>query len=467
MPNAILFNLGNSDLEVTDTENKKYSRPINFREFTSALCEKITNNKPEIQKKGLFLNPPQELDFQNRDGEKKISVEKISFPIFTAFREEIKDSAEKIYIFATDQKDENQKKSDTVYIAEILKYFIKKKYKNTDVFIEKLTENPSDYNETAKFYENFFKNNEETFKNFNKIYSQISSGTPAMIFNTTQNLVNYDASLFYIPKDGKAEEINFFNQRHREQLIKNIDYCVKGLNYQNAFEIIDNSVLKNKNTAKQLILSANKLLNFDYSKVLEKLKNIEKEDDDIKKIKKNISDLTSSDQKKWRLIEEIIEIHLENENFISSLILLVGLGDNLRYTVFRKLTGAKIEKGSDNNFSDFNSYIEGNGVVKGRLEGKDLKYWNNPTKPVLSEVISSLGKENYPNFIDYDKKVEYLSEIRNKTPFAHGLEGVTNEDIEKIKCAREKLKDVLTELKVENISNILENFNKSIIKHLK
>lgn len=460
MANVILYNLGNSELEPKYKENEKYSKFDDFRNFTQTILKRIENGGVKKEKNALVFDPAlvKTIPFKGKDIEREIT--EIRFPIFEAFRGSIKNSVEKIYIFATRQKAVN--KSDTDILAKIMKYFIQEEYgTKTEIKIEIIEGTPSDFNQMGEFYDRFFDNNKEELEAYNKIYAQVSSGTSAMIFSFSEKLALFDAEIYYIPRGKEeAEKINYFNKRLIEHLIETIKNCIENLNYKNALEITEKSPLKTKNTAKNLIKSALYLVNFNFKDSLNELKNIGEEDREINGIKNSVSDICyeSNKMKCWCLIEEMIDIHLKNENFLASLILLIGLSNNMREFVFKELTGT----------DDIKEFVENNPKIKESLNKKDLDFQNKyATKPVLSIIISLLGKEKYTNYIEYDKDIENLSEIRNKTPFAHGTKGVNTGDVEKIKSSAQKINDVFKELGIKNDKKLFSIINNKIIHSLK
>jgi len=460
--NTLYYTLGNSDLTI----NHKYQRLTNHREITEklSLCDFEIEGKKFIPQKSINVN----LTIGNDEYE--VNIEEITFPIFIPLLEEIfrqDGKPDKIFLFATNQPHSQ----DTIFLAKIMKKFIEKSYKITDVEIVEIRFAPSDYEEMFKFFRQFVIQHQKEIKNNLNNYIQLSAGTPAMCLSLSISFMEYPVKYYYISREKKkVKEINTFEILNKEKYALILKNLLSAYDYKVILTVLENSPFRSFDNIAHILQILVYLRNFNFEGALEEFRKLSREyQREFRELGKICSNCVFQEEERIILMYALFEIYLKNEEYIEAVTILFGILDNLRRRKVEKLYGIKIKK-VKGEFKEFNDLCE---KYKERFEKKRLEYKNHPSGIVLNELLSLCLKEvdkddvekqnlrTLLEFVQLVEKEEILS-LRDLGPFAHGSKGISDSDEEKIKKRGDKLKEIL-----KFKENIFDRINELILKKLK
>ncbi|AZR72426.1 hypothetical protein BBF96_02855 [Anoxybacter fermentans] len=465
MATCAYYILGNSDLKVIDMDGNEISKVDNFREYTRELADILKNTNSTAKKDFLKFDKEVEIKFQNKGEKNILKISKIRMPIFTAYIDKINQTQhkkpDKIIFFYTNQ--ENPDKGDTIYLYQIIRLFAQKRYRynESDICGIEVSCNPSNYEEVGRFYDEYFEKNEEQIKYNSMNYILSTTGTPAMTNILSVKMLDYPHQYYYGERADNGGtriiELNYFTKLNCDRYRRLIDRTIKDLCYNNASEIFKESPFRKKFEVRQLLKVAYHLRNFNFENAYEEAEILEQN----KWLLDRVSDLQLKTEERLSLIYDFMEISLENHKYLETVALLFGLLDNLRQYLFEKTFRIKIKDEKTNSFSEFNNFIESKPDLKSYFDKKGIKYKNAPTKVVLNKILSDFLKygdkktpedrrnSNYiERFFQLNEKVEHLQDLRNMTPFAHGVKGIILEDICNLKNT---ISDILEFLKLIDI----------------
>ncbi len=465
--------LGNSDIGYV-TENNDYIpgyRLANFRQTTKNYTDLLKENiNYSIKDKSLELDERKKI--KTRKETKYIN--KLYFPIISSFIQKIcieeHKKPDNIVIFYTDQKNKKYKKKDTIYLFEIIKLYLRKKYnyKKREITGEKISRNPVDYQMMDKYFREYFKANDQIDK-YSTNYLLVTTGIPAMYITFTLEMLNYNNARYYGAvekgRDCEIKEIKYFKERKNKKYKKMIKNAITSLSYENALEIYRQSpFLRTNPQIEPLLMIGRNLLNFDFKNANRYARRLQKSN-----LTDKVSDLWMHEADRIKFIFDLIEMYLKNEECLISITYIFGLFDNLRQYIIESRLGVKIEKNKDGKFEAFNSFLEDNESINKIFKEKKLRYYNNPNKIVLRKILS-FYKDKHPEikeFLKIDIKLDDLHERRNKLPLAHGTKGAGSELRKGIEELSEEINKLLKVLEIkESESNLLKETNKEIIENM-
>lgn len=411
---VILYTIGNSDISFYNADgneisDKKSLIKSNFKSLTGEAVKKICFTE---ECKLVFRNP-----FEYND-EKFCSAE---FKIFDAFYKAINDGIDCIYLFYTDQNHPQ----DTLYCAELLERYISDKYgKNCEKI--KIDKDPSDYIKMDGFFSSFILKNKKTFESFEAIYFQITAGTPAMCINLALNLINYNTKMFCIKKvnnHSEAYSVKNSYSLHKKFINEQIKRELENLNYKMAKDIALNSFYRNDSENISMIEEGEKLLNFNYPELSEK--------------------------EKIFIVLSRIEMSINCGKYIESLVLIVGLGEKIMINLLEDTAKRKNIK-IDVRSSGLEDLVIDDDYLKNDIlnnKSKKKYYSKRNCVDVLNNIMEhekqKSKKTRIKNFLEVNKKLRKCADLRDNSPYAHGLEGIKEEDKETISDAFMGLKEYL------------------------
>lgn len=415
--NAVFYIIGNSDLSIYDSNGKEYSRitgqegkKINFNKKFRELTDKFTKINCDIGEGKLVFT--QTLEYEN------INIKSVGFKIFDAFYKALNENADKIFLFYTDQKIKHPQ--DTVFCSELLAKYIELRYKKPCVKIC-IENDPWDFVGMQKFFENFIRNNKTEIDRFEKIYFQLTTGTPAMCINLALNLINYDTNMLYIKNDNGNSSAIFIDESYalhkkfiNDQILSEID----NLNYTMAKKICENSFYRKNEDIFRLLSQGEKLLNFDYPNY--------------------------TFEKKIRTVIARIKFSNNCGKYIESLALIVCLGENIMKNLLTEKARSLGLNMSEEDIKEKNNLKKIIPEDSYLMENNDTRY---ATKKDMRKVLENIKKNTEGNL---GKKIdEFLNindnflikcvDLRDESPYAHGLKGLTQDHKRLISETYEKL----------------------------
>lgn len=360
---------------------------------------------------------------------------RISFPILSKIFEEYK--FEKVFLFATRQDksfvEQRFWEKDTIYLAEIIKSF----YNNVEYEI--VSTNPSDYTEMYKYFIEKLPKMKEKIPSDALVFLSLSGGVPAQ--NTALLLIGVkvfgaNSQPIYVPPSGKIHVLEINKIISKERSIDNAITAIKNYDYSSAIAILE------KIGMEPYILKfldyLDKRINFDFKRAKNILASIDSTGQDklhIHNLIEQINALESgSDEKKIMELYYHIDIAYKKSEYLEFLAYLFRFHEGYLYYMFERETG--IKPGKIKKESKYKEFIFDENLVK-YLSNKvynaePLKYWE-LSRPVIMSIINYFidekgRKELYPEF-EKLKFIQGLADLRNKTIFGHGYEGISGEDI--------------------------------------
>jgi len=416
-------NVGNSDLGLREND-----KPLPLKK--EEIYEKT---------KEMFINK----DF-SLEGHKPLLIEDQIEKIFENFFDRVEEF--KVILFATEQNPINTQ--DTKYVAEIIKELLKEKFGDfISVEIYTINTNPSDYDKMNDFFIDHLNN--KKFDKYNKIFINITGGTPACISNllmiSTARWGN-KISVLYKPRDKESQKLdiskkvyNIYQEKQYEILKERGFYALAAEKIKEINGNIENSLyfylmglhhfyLFNFDYAKEFFEKAKENIDLDKEKIIEineKLRlinKIEKEQDKVAKI--------------LILIDNTLHKY-NNEEYVDFIGRVFRLKEALLRFIFEDYTGVSTDKTKEG-FVEFEKFLEEREDIVRYL--KEKTKWDGTKKPtvwVLHNIIKYLfkngkmDKKRYGLLFGFLESIEKakLEEIRNKSIIAHGFRGVKKEDI--------------------------------------
>lgn len=483
-----LCTLGNSDILVYGHDNQRYSRFKNFRSVTQKIWEVI--EKGEFKKSGkdaIVLIEPIEVEIEVQGQEKKIvKIKKIRFPLLIAFLEKVeaikKRMPNELILFATNQIPEHR--SDTIYLAKIIQRVIPSnwKYRSIEcVQIDKITAQPNKYSEMEKHFGEYFNQNGNF--DFSDNFIQITAGTPAMGLNLALAVTELDLrhTFLYIEQvkdseDSVAKKFTYFTKLKNMKSQAMLNKALNGFAYQTAIEILkDNASFRKEFEVEKLIEIMIKLRHFDFISAYDIAQELKETYEFVDFL--GILNLPDKKAARFKVVFDLIEKYQQAKLYIEASVLLAGFHDNLRQFIFEQVTGVPVKVGK-NDFSAFNQYIENDQGLLDKMS--DVKYRNNPSKVVMSRIISYLDKskklaKEYHDLIallgEIDNGINDVQSMRNDTIYAHGLSGITEDEYEskirELVCKTKiLLEHQLFNLRVYLSENVFECISKLVMQNI-
>ena len=449
--------------------------------------------------------------FNNYDAEK----ENLAYPLLEPLLRTFANKLNNIYIFVTNQEDQRVRNSDTLFLGEIIKKWIRDTY-NIRVNVIQYANNPTDYERVYGFFTAYFTQEESIIGKAKKRIISLSGGTPQMngaLYIILSSLY-LDGNEFYNIFEGELIPVNHEKTINKILVKKSCLDLLKINKYQSIVELLKKSKLQNNQSLVLLLKYAQQRKNFDFEKAQEHLEHF------LELIPMSLHQhyqIFSLQEKPnpLDLIKELfwnMETSYKNQNYLFFVALLFRLEEALLYEINNYLFKQKFKK-------DLNEK-KNHHAFSQHLENEELNIWNSlqkkyyktlplkidpddlgrpvffyiatlklenqrvndrPIKSIL-EVFDKVNKYCY-NELDEEERIqkykdkkstECLGDLRNSSIIAHGFMPVSKEKIEKLYGEsienlylrlKTNLKQVLGQFldnKPLNLNNIFDEINKKI-----
>jgi hypothetical protein len=441
MAYSLLYVVGNSDIKVNNYQ--RFGEFLNLTRDVWSILEK--DEGIEIIDSGFRLSGEEKIQI-DKEKEDLFGVELPLFiPIMNGVCGDCHTKPDKIYLFGTRQPHHQ----DTIYAAQIIKHFINKKYKISEdyIVIEKIEKNPSDYDQMADYFRDFFQKNSQ-LKNNVVNYISLTAGTPAETVNIALGSMDIGNKYLYLPhSSAQCKEVKLLSRLNRQKYASIIRELIKNYQYESALHIAEESPYGSNKKSNIRLLTLLRVMRrrilFDFEGALKESRKMESTDQPIQNLTNSLSSLSQLEEMK--IIEELVyrvELSFRKKDYLEGIALLFSLIENFLQYQFTKSTGKKIEK-INGRFGEYNAFIR----EKSYIEDKD-SYIDKPNRPNLRKLLSLVSKyesssiegiETINDFIDrLEKPQRYggsetsILDLRNNGPYAHGNTGVTEELLKKI-----------------------------------
>ena len=442
---TLYYTIGNSDI-VLDGKQRFSNFYINTKEIFNKL---IPYYEDKLKfKNGIEIDSSFEINYNFSQKDKNITkrFKKIEFPIITALLDELcknKRKPDKIYLFATEQV--KQYPQDTIYTGKLIKLYIQKKYRISNVEIIKIQDNPSLFNKMLEYFSDFVNQKEEEISSNLYNIIQISAGTPQMYYSLAHNFMNKPGVLYYYiaRENGKstAYENKTFNSINKKNHLDIISSLLENFNYAGALNVVKKSPFRNDDILIKILNILTKKLNFNIdSEAFESARYVfEKEKNLFPDIYSEINGIYNKD-KKYLFTEFYLQIEIlfKINNYTGAVAMIFSFFDNIRQYLIEKLLDIKIDDVKNSISEKLNDSVTKIDGLRQKFENKEnkVKIQVNTTnyEKIIEYFEENKNDNNCKIFREISKKFitdEFL-EIRNKGPFAHGTKGISEEEISKI-----------------------------------
>lgn len=445
----LFYTLGNSDLYLTDRDRKPISiGKDGFRAKTEEIYRRLREESFEVKGDLIILSD--------------MIVQFIMFMPFLRYLIKKESSLPyRVYLFATDQ--ETYKSQDTIYLAKILKECFLPKAIREDfsdkVQIEVIrSHNPSSYDEMSEFFMSFLGREKDRISYATNNYTQVSAGTPAMNMSLVLSLRSLPVNLniFSLVKVGNGMPPEIKESLFLEKLIVSeakaiIEGLIRSYSYSDALSVLKSFPISGSDRLETLleVLKLRRLFNFKGA--LDKIKRLDEGFKSKKIFLKYFSDILMNDSSRLRASFEEFEIYLKKEEYHSACAAMFNFTDLLLDFSIAKLR----ETGLIENVDERMSYPD---KIKALKESK-LKMSLQLKRIAEVEGCYALLIEG-----ELENKIAGLREIRNKGPFAHGVEQFPENCVDTLKTVyvgikglfgyRENFYDKANEVLIEELQKL-------------
>jgi hypothetical protein len=446
---AIIYCIGTSDINV-----------INNRNSNTIVLKAEKGTLREITKNFLAVLTDKQNDFTVSDDGKSILLDGkaiAELPIFSTTLNEIKSKYSldnfndiQYYFICTDQKDKFHNEKDTVYLAGIFRLYLEKLgVPANQVKIDVINSNPAMIDIVFNHFEGFLKQAKE-IKDVLRAFVVSGPGTPAMniaMINTFSMLNNVE--LLYTSREaGKTilKELNFNKIMWEEAVKRNVLSLIETYDYPAAETVYDTSL--NPDTELHWLLkSLSYRVNFEFDKAEDCLRKVTNPSSILNNLSKYI--LKVREKNKAYILKELYYefcIRMKSRRYLEAIGMVFRFEEEILKSIIEEIF--KIEITKKDNFTSFKNKIESLSELKDFLSEKGIKY-DEPSrysyKGIIEFFVKNSTKLPIPNFslkdiwsftegIDPDSSSSNntLPQLRNHTPFGHGVEGVSEEKIREI-----------------------------------
>jgi len=443
---SLLYIVGNNDVKING-----HQKFVDFHNTTQVTLDILKRAKgKKITEKGFILpgNDKIQISIEIKGTKQTFDEDltTIELPIFVPIIQKVMQDChakpDKIYLFGTEQIPSYHQ--DTIYAARLIEYYITEIYKilSENIIIKKIEKSPFDYDQMAEYFAFFFKENQD-LKNNAINYISLTAGTPAETLNIALASMDLSVKYLYLPRySTKCKEVRLLSQLNRQKYASIIKELINNYEYRSALEIARESPYGSNFQLLTLLEVMRRRILFDFEEALKESRKIDVVDKIIRNLVNNLADLSQLEEKK--IIEELfyrIELSFKKKNYLEGIALLFSLVENLLQFQFKAATRKKIEK-VNREFKEFNEFI----LEKSYIENKE-KYLNNPNRSNLRELLALISRNESPikgidetnifiNQIERPVKINgkeiSILDLRNRSPYAHGNMGITEDLLKKI-----------------------------------
>lgn len=384
---------------------------------------------------------------------------KLSLNILEKFlsNELSKESEQKrLFIFATNQKDPNFNKDDTIFYAKVIEKLLYEKYnKNKNLIIEiiEIKENLEHLDSLYDFLKKTLNNKisiiEKKYE-IENVACALKGGIPDVNYSILLYLIfKFKTKLKHfniMEEKNRKKSYNFYLLNFSNQIWRDIER-EKVLEYIESFNYLE--IKKNSSNfyVQNLAETAFNLFSFNLDEAKRireyEIKDIER--DFVCEILKYLEQIEEDEKNILRELYFTIWILIQKKHFADALSRLYNFTERIFLFELSKIT--KEEKKFNDIVRKWDSIIEE--LIKKypeiaeKKDNIDVKKYSIPT---LSKILSIIKKDE-SEFLEILKQLEKICKIRNNSIVAHGTTGISEE----------KLKE---QLENTNIIEILKNIEK-------
>ena len=475
MRTALFYNVGQSDVVIDGQTKNEFSvrrgKALDFRTPTESVYRELIHagRKVRPSARGLFLKGGRHVEFP------------ILGEIMMYLQQEGLDF-EDVILFASDQKGP-YRVTDTIWGARLIARFLHRRKPGTRTQIVRIPKNPQDYDAMMKFYEGYVENHEgeigERFKNI----LALAPGTPACTFALMMCFLPFaDRTMpLYVPRGERPKRVSVMTGMTREGYRRLLDRAIRAYEYKGAQDILREANFEQDRHLDDLFEALCQRLNFRFDRAYETFHRFRaRVDHQWEPFEVSFFKLAQRNYTKERLVELFYHIQLcfYRREFIQGVALIFRLEEAVLLEAVKEALKVEIKK-EGRAFPGFVEAIERDTALKTYLDGKGIGY-ETPNRLVLKQILRHLAEreldtaektrmEKLLTFLDKigqvgddiytGEEARVLSGLRNAGPFAHGFQGVDEDDIGRVYRGGMSLllEDLQTFLKVQ-VGPVPENF---------
>ena len=471
MQSHLLYTVGNSDITLYDAGGRKASR---FKPFFEATREVAgAGFEPETGKKSCRLLRPVVLS----EGRDSFTATHFELQPLDALWEWFGSNGERhlfrATLFATrqsiaDGKDPGARArpydSDTLHLAKLMAEYIAMRgwLPKGQITIEQINQNPSDYTAMGEWFRRYVGRSHKTLTAADRIYTQISCGTPAMYANLAHCLMPYGTTVIYISRteqgSSAAEDRNYFRE-YLDGIQATAAAAMDGLAYGTVRQLLANSPLRNSAKLRTLTELGESLAGYDYEEA-GKILASEQAQGIPQDIRRQLEGIGGDFWQKARAVADQIEFLECHGDTVQALVLVVGLADAIRTRLLEEHCRLRLEgMQRPARQAALAKALSQRGLDCGDSDKEDMRR-------ILAWEAKSGGhdagaRNRLNSFLELSRLVQRLAEIRNATPYAHGIMGVRHGKSREYEAARAALRKIL---ETEGRQNVFEQVNVALVK---
>ena len=509
----IVYPLGNSDVVFDDeTLSKAFGNKNYIRRETEKISKEISSSGFELRTFPAKLQSSRVYGIiYPKNGKEKHTLK---FPLLSALFEYISDEygkkpKESRYYFLYTDQTSSKNGQDTIHIYEIIEKFLKEGLKVKGVCGKSIEVNPTKLSLLKGVAKSLRADLEEMVKTSSvreDIVVVIGPGTPQINMALLFDLFDVENVHFaYIPRGDKPYNPHFAREIRSSQTKRAVLQLVEHFDYRSAL-LLYKDLPDEERREINLLRALSRRVDFNFNEAYEALRKyldkFEHKPSELKDFELELKRLASLDKK--ALLQELyyeFALRIEMEHYLEAVAMLFRIEEELLKMLVEKVLNVTIEgektPNGDLSFGWFWKRLsdENEDLIK-YLNKKDVRTSGAPNRITYQKILSYLyteykslsedkrkGKEKLGvkniaeleralkeniskvekvlEFYDYIEKekrtgAKYsLVELRNKTPFAHGFEGVSEKKVEETAIPVDellgKVKDTFKALNVDVI----------------
>ncbi len=483
----IVYPLGNSDMVFDEAPLlKAFGDKDNIRSGTEKIIKEINSSGFELRTFPAKLQSSRVYGIiYPKNGKEKHTLK---FPLLSALFEYIDEEYRKRpkdvrYYFLYTNQTGDKNGQDTIHIYEIIEKFLKEGLQIKDVRGKSIEVNPTKLSllkGVAKSLRTDLEEMVKTSSGNEEIIIAIGPGTPQMNIALLLYLFDVENVHFaYIPRGDRPYNLQFAREIHSSQTKRAVLQLVEHFDYRSAlllYKDLPDEEKREINLLRALSLRVDFNFNEAYEALRKYLDKFEHKPSELKDFELELKRLANLDKK--ALLQELyyeFALRIEMEHYLEAVAMLFRIEEELLKMLVEKVLNVTIEGEKTPNgdlsfgwfwkrLSDENKdLVEELNKEKVRTSGtpnrityqKILNYLYNEYKSLSEDKrkekeklgvknITELEKALKENISKVEKVLEFyeyiekekrtgakysLVELRNKTPFAHGFEGVSEKKV--------------------------------------
>jgi len=373
-------------------------------------------------------------DWEGFKGQLKLPI--LMHALEWVLRQEGQESLEGVVLFASDQRDERYRPSDTLPFAQIIARVIAEGYPALAqrVRIVPIQDNPSDYDAMHRFYAAALRE----FEQAHKAYLEVTGGTPSMSFMLLWHgidVLGERAYPLYVARDqARPRNLTIGRDLKARELIADVRLALRGYQYravQNMIEqgqaLLSEMLPQHFRGLQSLVRFALARYNFSFDVAERALSQIERElQGEAQREALALAEDISRRDERWLLREEIYAAELDflNQAYKDALANVFAFREGaLRLLAIQR--GVVLQEGRKLDANWLASQPE----LAEHLRSKDIDVKRNVTTFVFERILDFWGRsdDSLKKLSAAIKPFEELSKLRNSA--THNHDGVSEADI--------------------------------------